>query len=130
MTDPIADMLTRIRNAQMSRKASVVIPYSKYKYSLAQLLEKEGWLSKVEKKKKGKFDEISVAIKYLPNKQPKIQLIKRVSKPGNRVYVNKSKLPVVLNNYGVAVLSTPQGLMTNKQARREGLGGEIICEIY
>lgn len=142
-TDPISDLLTRIRNAQAVKKPEVVLPYSKLKASVAELLVKEGWLAGVEKipgaklnKKQihsqnfsKKFDYLKVIIKY-ENSQPKIKQIKRVSKPGRRVYVGKGELPYVLSNLGIAVISTSKGLMTNKQARKQGIGGEIICELY
>lgn len=142
-TDPISDLLTRIRNAQAVGKGEVVLPYSKLKASVADLLVKEGWLAGVEKvpgakfnKKQirsqnfnRKFEYLKVTIKY-ENSQPKIKQIKRVSKPGRRVYVGKGELPYVLSNYGIAVISTSKGLMTNKQARKQGIGGEIVCELY
>ncbi len=133
MTDPIADMLTRIRNAQAVRKTDVVLPFSKFKYSLAQLLVKEGWLLEAEKISKGEkrvFDEIKIKLKYKGNGKPVILNLKKVSKPGRRVYADHKNLPYVLNNLGIAVISTSQGLMSNKKAYREKVGGEIICEIY
>lgn len=136
MTDPIADMLTRIRNALAVGKEGIVLPMSKVKYNIAEILQQEGWVAKVEvaktKSKKNSnaiFDELKIALKYKNNK-PAITSLKRISKPGRRVYVNKDKLPRVLNNLGIAIISTPQGVMTNKQARKKGVGGEVICEIY
>jgi small subunit ribosomal protein S8 len=139
-TDPIADMLTRFRNAQSVKKPEVILPYSKLKNNIARLLEKEGWFGKVEilepevlssinKEKQTKFKQLKIQIKY-NNNEPKITSLKRVSKPGQRVYVKKDEIPVVLNNFGIAVISTPKGLMTNKTAKKEGFGGEVICEIY
>ena len=130
MTDPIADMFTRIRNALMTKKTFVMVPFSKFKFQVAKILEKEGWVEKVEKTDQGKFEEIKISLKYLPPRESKIQSIKRISKPGSRVYVSKNNLPKVLNNFGIAVISTPQGLMTNKEARKNGMGGEVVCEIY
>ncbi len=133
--DPIADMLTRIRNALAVRKQDVVLPMSKMKYEIAKILEKEGWVYKVEviknKSKKGSnFDELRIILKYKKSGKPAITCLKRVSKPGLRVYVTKDKLPKVLNNMGIAIISTSAGIMTNKEARRNGIGGEVICEIY
>ena len=142
-TDPISDLLTRIRNAQAVGKPEVVLPYSKFKAAIAELLHQEGWLAGVEKVSGAKFgkkeiklksfnkqfDYLRIIIKYEDSK-PKIKSIKRVSKPGRRVYAGKGELPYVLSNYGIAIISTSQGLMTNKKARRLGVGGEILCEIY
>lgn len=142
-TDPISDLLTRIRNAQATGKADVILPYSKVKAALTDLLVAEGWLAGSEKlsgakftKKElrsenynKKFDYLKVTIKY-ENAQPKIKHLKRVSKPGRRVYVGKDQMPHVLSGYGVAVISTSKGLMTNIQARKQGVGGEVICELY
>ncbi len=136
MTDPIADMLTRIRNASAVKKREVVLPMSKVKYNIAQILEQEGWVAKVEiiksqgeKNNSFVFDELKIVLKYKNNKSV-ISSLKRISKPGCRVYVNKNKLPRVLNNLGIAIISTPLGVMTNKEARKKGVGGEVICEIY
>ncbi len=136
MTDPIADMLTRIRNASAVRKREVVLPMSKVKHNIAQILEQEGWVAKVEviksqgeKNNSSVFDELKIVLKYKNNKSA-ISSLKRISKPGCRVYVNKDKLPRVLNNLGIAIISTPLGVMTNKKARKKGVGGEVICEIY
>ncbi len=132
MTDPIADMLTRIRNAAAVKKEEVVLPMSKVKYNIAKIMESEGWIEKVEvnKSKRTKFDELRLVLKYDQNGQTVIRQIKRISKPGLKVYVKKDNLPKVLNNLGIAIISTPQGMMTNKQAAKQGLGGEVICEIY
>ncbi|PIR93343.1 30S ribosomal protein S8 [Candidatus Falkowbacteria bacterium CG10_big_fil_rev_8_21_14_0_10_43_10] len=133
MTDPIADMLTRIRNAQAVKKTEVVLPFSNFKHSLGRLLVEEGWLAGIEKVKngeKGAFDELRVKLKYNKSGKPAIIKLIKISKPGRRVYVNYQNLPYVLNNLGIAVISTSRGLMTNKRARREKVGGEILCEIY
>lgn len=136
MIDPIADMLTRIRNAQAVRKETVVMPMSKLKLNIAKILEREGWINKSEvikasgKKNEGsQFDELKLELKYV-GKTGAITSIKRISKCGLRVYAGKLELPRVLNNLGIAIISTPSGLMTNKEARKKGLGGEVICEIY
>lgn len=127
VTDPIADMLARIRNAQLAGQREVVIPYSKLKYNIAQLLEREGWitgLASIDQNTK-----LKVLLKY-DGRQPLIRHLKRVSKPGNRRYVGRQDLPRVLNGLGMAIVSTPRGLMTSDQARRAKLGGEVLCEIY
>src|SRR3989338_8453702 len=133
MTDPIADMLTRIRNALAVRKPEVILPFSKIKMNIAEILQQLNYVNKVEKVEKGaghpNYDQIMIILKYL-GKEPAITNLKNVSRPGRRVYVANDKLPVVLNNLGVAIISTPQGLMTNKEAKKKKLGGEIICEIY
>ena len=139
-TDTIADMLTRIRNIQLVKKSEVVLPYSKIKFNIAKILEANGWLDKVEilepesKLKSGQskinhFKQLKIKLSYLGQK-PKIEHLKRISKPGRRVYVSKDEIPTVLNGYGLAIISTSRGLMTNEEAKKAGLGGEIICEIY
>lgn len=129
MTDPIADMLTRIRNASAVGKTEVVLPYSKLKFEIAKLLEREGYIKGVEKTK-NKFDEILIKLRYHKNKKSYISQIKRISKPGRRVYAGKDELPIVLDNIGIAIISTSKGIITNKEAKKKKLGGEIICEIY
>ena len=136
MTDPIADMLTRIRNAQAVNKKTVVLPMSKIKYNIAKILVQGGWVEKAEvvkasTKKNGSqgFNEIKIDLKYR-NGQPAISSLKKISTPGRRVYANKNELPRVLNNLGIAIISTSSGLMTNKEAKKQGVGGEVICEIY
>jgi len=129
MTDPIADMLTRIRNAQLAKKAEVILPSSKIKLQIAQILKKEGYISEVESVGK-QFPELKLTLKYDKQKMPVIRDIKRISTGGQRIYVGKDQLPIVLNGLGVAVLSTSKGLLTNKEAQKQGIGGEVICEIY
>ncbi len=137
MTDPIADMLTRIRNASAVKKYEVVLPMSKMKFEIAQILKKEGWINDTSvikavsaKNKTAKFDQLKIVLKYKKSGRPAISNIKRISKPGLRIYVGKDELPRVLNNLGIAIISTSKGLMTNKEAKQVGLGGEVICEIY
>jgi small subunit ribosomal protein S8 len=137
MTDPIADMLTRIRNASAARKAEVILPMSKIKLEIAKILESGQWVEKVEiakenleNSKSPAFKNLRIVLKYKNRKEPIITSIKRISKPGLRVYVSKDELPRVLNNFGIAIISTSQGLMTNKEARRKKVGGEVICEVY
>ena len=129
MTDPIADMLTRIRNAQAVRKVEVIIPHSKLKLRLADILKQEGYVRSVDTVKTGSLSEIKVELKY-DNNAGVLRGIKRISKPGHRVYVGSKEIPHVLNGLGLAVVSTSQGLMTNKEARQKKLGGELLCEIY
>ena len=136
MMDPIADMLTRIRNAQAVNIQTVILPMSKIKHDIAKILEAGGWVEKVEiiktdsKKNSGSvFNEIKIDLKY-KNSRPAITSLKKISTPGRRVYANKNELPRVLNNLGIAIISTPRGLMTNKEAKKQGIGGEVICEIY
>ncbi len=136
-TDPISDMLTRIRNASAVKKYEVVLPMSKIKHEIAKILEKEGWIHKVEvikpeikKNQRSAFNELKLVLKYKKSGKPAITSLKRISRPGLRIYVGRDNLPRVLNNLGMAVISTPQGLMTNKEAVKKGVGGEVICEIY
>jgi len=128
MTDPIADMLTRIRNAQLARKTEVELSFSKLKAAIAVILVTEGYLEKTEEQA-GTPKKLVLTLKYI-GKQPAIRSIKRESKPGHRLYTGKDALPKVLNDYGIAILSTSKGLMTNKKARQLGLGGETICSVY
>lgn len=129
MTDPIADMLTRIRNASLIGKQEVLIPFSKFKFEIAKVLKHEDYIEGFEKVEDTTFPQIKVALKY-DGKDSVIKSIKRVSKPGQRVYTKKEDVPSVLNNYGIAIISTSQGLMSNKEAKRKNVGGEIICEIW
>lgn len=129
MTDPIADMLTRIRNALAVKKPEIVLPYSKVKHEIAKILKKEGYLNEVEKVE-DRFAQLKLVLSYQKDNKPAIIHIKRISKPGRRVYVSRDKIPYVLNDLGIAVLSTSQGIMTNKQARRARVGGEVICEVW
>jgi len=132
MTDPISDMLTRIRNSQAVNKSEVTLPYSKVKLEIAKILSEEGYLKKVEtvESQTGFGDEIKIVLKYVEPKKGAITNIKRISTPGRRVYAAKDNLPRVLNNLGIAVISTSQGLMTNKKAKKMGVGGEVVCEVY
>lgn len=130
MTDPIADMLTRIRNAQAARKEDLVMPFSKIKYEILKLLVREGYIESVDKIQEKSYPELHVILKYKQDKSAFIEHIKRISKPGQRIYVNKDRLPKVLNDFGLAILSTSQGIMTNKKARRVKVGGELLFEIW
>lgn len=129
MTDPIADMLTRIRNAYMARKQELVMPSSKLKKGLADLLVREGYLAGANVEEQKPVAMLTLALKY-DGKRAAIQEITRESKPGHRKYSSAADMPKVLNGYGIAIISTSKGLMTNKEASKAGVGGEVICSIY
>jgi small subunit ribosomal protein S8 len=130
ITDAIADMLTRVRNASSAKHESVDIPASNMKKDIARILLDEGYVKNVELIDDGKQGLIRIALKYTGNKQNVITGIKRISKPGLRVYANKDELPKVLGGLGVAVISTSRGIMTDKKARAEGVGGEVLAFIW
>lgn len=130
MTDPIADLLTRIRNGNTVHKEKVECPSSKMKAAIADILKQEGFIKDVEFIADGKQGVLRLYLKYGPNREKVISGIKRISKPGLRVYAKKDAVPKVLGGLGVAVLSTSQGIMTDKQARSNDLGGEVICYIW
>lgn len=147
MSDPIADMLTRIRNAHAVRKVDVVVPYSTLKQSLAEILVREGYLANVERvvdsgaetrsprtslraASRHRGDKLLLRLKYDAVGRPALQHLERISRPSRRVYVAKAELPVVRSGLGVAVVSTSKGLMTNRQAKQAGLGGELLCLVY
>lgn len=130
ITDAIADMLTRIRNASSAKHESVDIPASNIKKDVARILLDEGYVKNVEYIEDGKQGLIRIALKYTGNKQNVITGIKRISKPGLRVYANKDELPKVLGGLGVAIISTSRGVMTDKKARTEGVGGEVLAFIW
>ncbi|HHX58648.1 MAG TPA: 30S ribosomal protein S8 [Candidatus Moranbacteria bacterium] len=127
--DQIADMLTRIRNAQRAKKADLEMPCSNFKIALARLLEKKGYLNKVEIVSEGKKTSLKLGLKYLDN-EPAIKNIKQISKQGQRIYVGKGEIPYVKNGYGMAIISTPKGVLADKEAREQKLGGEVICEVW
>jgi small subunit ribosomal protein S8 len=126
MTDPIADMLTRIRNAQKARKESVSLPGSTLKLAIAKVLEQEGYVGSVEFETDGSKTVITVDLRY-HNTRPVIERIERVSRPGLRVYAGAEDLPTVQGGLGVAIISTSGGVMTDRQARAQGRGGEVLC---
>ena len=130
ITDAIADMLTRIRNASSAKHESVDIPASNIKKDIARILLDEGFIKNVELIEDGKQGLIRISLKYTVNKQNVLAGIKRISKPGLRVYANKDELPKVLGGLGVAVISTSKGIMTDKKARAEGVGGEVLAFIW
>jgi small subunit ribosomal protein S8 len=129
MTDPIADMLTRIRNAIMARHTRVLIPASKMKLSIARILKEEGYIKDFDILKDNPQGTIRIALKYV-DKRPVLTQLKRVSRPGLRVYTKHTDIPRVRGGLGTAILSTPQGLMTGRRAYQLGLGGEVICYIW
>ena len=126
MSDPIADMLTRIRNGQMVEKVSVSMPSSKVKVAIAQVLKDEGYIDDFAVKAEGAKSELNIALKYYAGR-PVIERIERVSKPGLRVYRGRNDIPQVMNGLGVAIVSTPKGVMTDRKARATGVGGEVLC---
>ena len=130
MTDPIADMLTRIRNGAMAKKETVDIPSSNVKVEIAKVLKAEGYISAYKVIKDDKQGILNVALKYDENKKSVVEGIKRVSKPGSRVYVNNDSVPKVINGYGIAILSTSKGLMVDREARKSKIGGEVLCNVW
>lgn len=129
ITDPISDMLTRIRHASTVHKPEVLVPYSNLKFEIAKALKHADYIDGVEKVEEGKMHHLSIRLKY-NDRQPAISHLQRVSRPGLRIYAKHDELPRVLDGFGVAILSTPRGVMTNKQAHREGVGGEVLCEVW
>lgn len=129
-TDPIADMLTRIRNGLTAKLASVSVPASKEKLTIANILLKEGYISNCEEVQDGNHKNIIITLKYDENGDGVIQGIKRISKPGLRVYAQKDKLPQVISGLGIAIVSTNKGILTDKQARAAGVGGEVLAFVW
>ena len=129
MTDPISDLLTRIRNGQMVRKSKVVCPASKLKVSILKVLQEEGYIRGYEFSENEKGKELEISLKYFDGK-PVIKEISRVSKPGMRVYSSVKTMPSFKNNMGITILSTSKGVMTNFAAKSANLGGEILCRVY
>ncbi|MGI6603639.1 MAG: 30S ribosomal protein S8 [bacterium] len=130
MTDPIADMLTRIRNANVARHEVVEIPASRVKRAIAEILKAEGFVRDYEYVEDNKQGMLRVYLKYGPNKERVLTDLKRISKPGLRVYVGRHEVPKVLRGLGIAIMSTPKGIMSDKQARQEGVGGEVLCYVW
>jgi small subunit ribosomal protein S8 len=128
MSDPIADMLTRIRNAQSVDKTSVTMPSSKLKIAIAQVLKDEGYIDDFAVRADGAKSELEIALKYYAGR-PVIERIERVSRPGLRVYKGKTAIPHVMNGLGVAIVTTPRGVMTDRKARAHGVGGEVLCYV-
>ena len=131
MTDPIADMLTRIRNANTAKHDTVDVPSSKMKLAIAKILLDEGYIKSYELVENGKFNDIRITLKYGASKNEKIiSGLQRISKQGLRVYANKEELPKVLGGLGVAIISTNKGVITDKEARKLGVGGEVLCFVW
>lgn len=129
-TDPVADMLTRIRNAYQAKHEDVLIPQSKLKLELAKLLKAEGYITDFETVEGDKYNYIKIALKYTHSNKPVISGIRRVSKPGLRVYAKSKKMPKVYEGLGIAVLSTNKGLLTDRKAKQENVGGEVLCYVW
>jgi len=130
MNDPIADMLTRIRNAQVARHEQVLMPASNMKKAIAKILLEEGYIKSVDYSDDGLQGQIKITIKYAQGKQPVIKGLKRISKPGLRVYAKSEEIPKVLGGLGIAIVSTPKGVMSDKDARKAGIGGEVLAYVW
>ena len=130
MTDPIADLLARIRNAITARKAKVIVPHSKLKLHVAEILQQEGFVNGVSHEDDGKQGLITIELRYDHNNRNAIEGIRRVSRPGQRRYVRKDTLPKVRSGLGIAILTTSHGVMTERAARKANLGGELLCEVW
>ncbi|MGI6358992.1 MAG: 30S ribosomal protein S8 [Bacillota bacterium] len=130
MTDPIADLLTRIRNANIAYHETLEVPASKMKQSMLQVLKDEGFIRDFEYIEDGKQGILRLQMKYGANKERVISGLKRISRPGLRVYARKDEIPRVLGGLGIAILSTSRGIMTDKQARQAGIGGEVVCYVW
>lgn len=130
LTDPIADMLTRIKNANRARHQYVEMPASKMKTEIAKILKREGYIEDYEVIASQPYNILRIKLRYLPDRRQVIHGLRRISKPGLRVYVKKDEIPRVLGGLGIAIISTSKGLMTDKEARKQGLGGEVICYVW
>ena len=130
LTDPVADMLTRIRNAISARHQKVDIPASKLKLEIARILKEEGYVSNFKATEEEGHKILRVYLKYANNNEAVISNVNRVSRPGCRVYVKRTEIPRVLGGMGINILTTPRGVMTGRQARKQGLGGELLCEVW
>ena len=130
VNDPIADFLTRIRNAHMAKHATVEIPHSRMKVEIARIFKEEGYISDFSEKGSGAEKRLVVELKYGPDGQRAIAGLRRMSRPGRRVYRKQKDIPRVLDGLGVAILSTSQGILTDHEARRMGVGGEVLCFVY
>ena len=130
VNDPISDILTRIRNAGMARKPEVIMPSTKVLVAIAQVLKAEGYIGEFEVIDKEPQNELRITLRYGADKKHSIREIKRVSKPGLRVYAGKDAIPRVKSGLGIAIVSTPQGVLTGYEARRRGIGGEVLCTVF
>lgn len=130
VTDPIADMLTRIRNAGTARRSDTVMPSSKMLVAIAKILEQEGYIAGWDVREDKPFNKLVIYLKYGSDRTHAIRNLKRVSKPGLRVYAGKGEIPRVRNGLGIAIVSTSQGIVSGQEARRRGIGGEVLCTVY
>jgi small subunit ribosomal protein S8 len=130
LTDPVADMLARLRNALHARHQKVDVPTSKLKIEIARILKEEGYISNFKATEEGGHKVIRIYLKYSGNNEAAISSLARVSRPGCRVYVGRTEIPRVLGGLGINILTTPQGVMTGRQARKAGVGGELLCEVW
>jgi small subunit ribosomal protein S8 len=130
VNDPISDMLTRIRNAGMARKSEVTMPSTKVLVAIAKILKDEGYIGEFEVIEQRPQNVLKIALRYSADKSPSIRELKRVSKPGLRVYAGKDAIPRVKSGLGIAIVSTPQGVLTGYEARRRGIGGEVLCTVF
>jgi small subunit ribosomal protein S8 len=129
-TDPIADMLTSIRNALMARHRRVDVPSSRVKLAIAEVLKAERYIENFKVMPDAKHDRLRIYLRYTADQEPMIRTVRRISKPGRRVYVKRDEIPRVLGGLGTAILSTPDGILTGKEASRRGLGGELVAEVW
>lgn len=130
VNDPISDMLTRIRNAGMARKAEVIMPSTKVLVAIAKILKEEGYVSDFEVMERRPQNVLKINLRYGPDKRHSIREIKRISKPGLRVYAGRDAIPRVKSGLGIAIVSTPEGVLTGYEARRRGIGGEVLCTVF
>jgi small subunit ribosomal protein S8 len=130
MSDPLADMLTRIRNARMVKLDSLEMPHSKLRSGVAEILKKEGYISDYQVIKDNKQGVLKISLKYDQNRNPVISGLKRVSKPGCRVYVKSDDIPKVMSGLGIAIISTSSGILSDREARKNGIGGELLCTVW
>ncbi|MDR2748395.1 MAG: 30S ribosomal protein S8 [Bifidobacteriaceae bacterium] len=130
MTDPVADMLTRIRNASAAHLETTIMPHSKFKVAIASILKNEGYISDFKESKADVGKDITIVLKYTKDETPAIHGVKRVSKPGLRKYAKTTNLPKVFGGLGIAILSTSSGIMTDRQAQKKGVGGEVIAHVW
>ena len=130
LTDPVADLLTRVRNAISARHQKLDVPASRLKIDIARILKEEGYIANYKALEEEGRKVLRLYLKYSPNNAPAISCINRISRPGYRVYVRRNEIQRVLGGLGINILTTPKGVMTGRQARKEGVGGEVLCEIY
>lgn len=130
MTDPISDMLTRVRNALSTKQTFVIVPFSKFKMEILNTMKKAGYIEDVKEIGEAPEKLLKIKLKYSSFGKSVISGLRKISKPGRRIYVNQNHLPVVLGGLGIAIISTPQGIVTNIDAKKKNIGGEVICEIY